>query len=441
MRRYHPFEGAGHVATNEGVPMVVQRGSHVPRSPLVSICIPVLSDATLVLGCLDSLAAASRWSECETIVLANGMSDSARQVLEERHDIVLVRSDTNLGFAGGNNLTSEIARGRFLLFLNDDSRVTTDCVAQLLATAERDPTIGAVGCRILSADGSLQEAGSVLWSDGSTEHVGGGLPAGTRRYSYVRDVDYASANGLLVSRAAWNAVGGFDERYYPAYCEDVDLCLALRQQGFRVVYEPRARLYHLESQSTTSRYRLFLLTRNRQRLLDKWRVDLGPLGDRPETIDASAIEQSIHRARGSPRRLLMVTHGEAKDSAEIPWSAVEALASVGWAITVAAPAADIESDFRPDRSARADRMADLGVDLRDDADEVLATTGTDWDAVVTTTTTPWRRLPITRPDGTKVPTVQYSPGEGDDGLESAVSSIAAAVATRRPPVDQGSERR
>jgi GT2 family glycosyltransferase len=431
-------EGAhGNVVTDEGTAVLVRRGSAVPESPLVSICIPVLADPTLVLGCLDSLARASRWNEAETVVVANGMSESGRRVLDERNDIVLVRSGTNLGFAGGNNLASEIARGRYLFFVNDDSTVTTDCIAQLVATAVLDQTIGAVGCRILSADGSLQEAGSVLWSDGSTEHVGGDLPAGTRRYSYVRDVDYVSANGLLVSRVAWKAVGGFDERYYPAYCEDVDLCMALHKQGFRVIYEPRARLYHLESQSTTSRYRLFLLSRNRQRLVDKWKLELAVLADRPETIDAPAIERSIHRARGSPRRLLMVTRGMAKDSADVPWDAVEALASDGWAITVASPATDIEPDFRPDRSTRVDRMADMGVDLRADADEVLATTGTDWDVVVTTTTTRWQRLPITRPDGTQVPIVRFSPEDGDDGIESALSSVDAAVhhlpASGRPP--------
>jgi hypothetical protein len=237
---------------------------------------------------------------------------------------------------------------------------------------------------------------------------------------------------------AWTAVGGFDERYFPAYCEDVDLCLALRKKGFRVVYEPRARLRHLESQSTTSRYRLFLLTRNRRRLVDKWEMELAALGDRPETIDDSAIERSVHRARGSPRRLLLVTPGTGKDSGGVPWDAVEALAAGGWAITVAAPAVEVEPDFSPDRSTRADRMADLGVDLRADANEVLATTGTDWDVLVTTATTPWRR-PIIRPDGTEVPVVRLSPDP--DGLESALSSIAAAAGNVRPTVDHRGEHR
>ncbi len=276
---------------------LVRRGASVPKSPLISTCMLVLSDPTLALDCLESLAATSGWSETETVVVANGMSAPARQVLEERDDIVLVRSGTNLGFAGGNNLAAETARGQYLLFVNDDSAVASDCIDRLLATAALDPTIGSVGCRILSADGSLQEAGSVLWNDGSTERVGFGLPGDTSRYADVREVDFVSANGMLVPRAAWNATGGFDERYYPAYYEDVDLCMAMRKNGFRVVYEPRARLHHLESQSTTTRYRNFLLDRNRRQFVAKWKTELAGQGDPPENMDDDAIEEAVHRAR------------------------------------------------------------------------------------------------------------------------------------------------
>ncbi|MGH3578597.1 MAG: glycosyltransferase family 2 protein, partial [Mycobacterium sp.] len=276
----------------------------------------------------------------------------------------------------------------------------------------------------------------VLWSDGWAEHVGLGLPGDTHRYSYVRDVDYISANGLMVTRSAWDAVGGFDERYFPAYYEDVDLCMALRQHGFRVVYEPRARLSHLESQSTTSRYHNFLMTRNRKRLVDKWRAELATLGDRPQHIDASAIERSIHRARGSPSRLLMAMPGEAEDTQEFLWRTAEALAASGWAVTVASVAGD-EPAFRPDRSSRADRLADMGVDLSAGVDEVLATAGTDWAAAVMATTTRWQRPPILRPDLTELPIVRLSSEEGDAGVRSALSAVAAAArgapGSGRPP--------
>lgn len=276
----------------------VRRGTRVPVAPRVSVCVLVIADPTLALECLDSLGPAARSGEAETVVVANGTPEPARRVLEERQDIVLVRSGTNLGFAGGNDLAAAVARGRFLLFLNDDSTVEAGFIDRLVATAEDDPSIGAVGGRILSADGTLQEAGSVLWNDGWADHVGRGLAAGTPAFSYRRDVDYVSANGLLVRRDAWEAVGGFDRRYFPAYYEDVDLCLALRGHGYRVVYEPRARLRHLESQSTSSRYRNFLLIRNRRRLVDKWSAALNQLEARPPTVDDAVVDRAVHRARG-----------------------------------------------------------------------------------------------------------------------------------------------
>ena len=279
---------------------LVHRGSDVTDGPVVSVCLPVMADAQRALGCIDSLTPVMEQGLTEVIVMANGLSVAERRVLDARDDIVVVRSGTNLGFAGGNNLAAHHARGRYLLLLNDDSTVAVGCVERLLATAEADPTIGAVGCRILSADGSVQEAGSVLWRDGWATHVGAGLPGDTDRFAYVRDVDYASANGLLVRRRAWEAVGGFDERYFPAYFEDADLCLTLRRHHRRVVYEPRARLTHLEGQSTSPRYRNFLLRHNRDLFVAKWSDQLALLSCRPTHPDDVAVERAVPPGAGCP---------------------------------------------------------------------------------------------------------------------------------------------
>lgn len=275
----------------------------VPLSPVVSICVLVLDRVDLALDCLDALRdTTSNRAGVEVIVLANGTPPAALAPLAARHDIVLVRSGTNLGFGGGNNAAAAVASGRYLMFLNDDSTVEAGCVDTLLEAAEGDPTIGAVGCRILSGDGGLQEAGSVLWSDGSTARVGFGLPAGTREFADRRDVDFASANGLLVRREAWEAVGGFDEGYHPAYYEDVDLCMALRSHGYRVVYEPEARLRHLESQSTSKRYRMFLMRRNRVHFASKWNDELRDHEVRPRRDRDAAVRRALGRAEARARR-------------------------------------------------------------------------------------------------------------------------------------------
>jgi GT2 family glycosyltransferase len=295
----------------------VWRGARVPAAPVVSVCIPVVSNHGLIESCLNSLAESRPSVDTEVVVVANGLEDNGVSSLREREDIVLVLSAVNTGFSGGNNLAARFARGEFLLFLNDDSLVEAGFIDRLLRVVQADPLIAAAGGKILSADGTLQEAGSVLWSDGWVAHVGAGLPAESPAYGYPRDVDYISANGLLVDRRAWDTIGGFDERYFPAYYEDVDLCLALLERGYRVVYEPQAQLRHLESQSTSAAFRSFLLVRNRAQLLAKWSALLQTFPDHPDPIDVAAIDAAVLRER-SPLQVPDSFEGDAGGGPAVP---------------------------------------------------------------------------------------------------------------------------
>ena len=287
---------------NDSDETLVWKGERVPPAPVVSVCIPVVSNHGLIESCLNSLVDSRPSVDTEVVVVANGLPESALTTLRNRDDIVLVYSAVNAGFSGGNNLAARFARGRFLLLLNDDSLVEPGFIDRLLRVVEGDPAIAAAGGKILSADGTLQEAGSVLWSDGWVAHAGAGLPADSPAYGYPRDVDYISANGLLVDRQAWDMIGGLDERYFPAYYEDVDLCLALLHRGYRVVYEPQAQLRHLESQSTSAPFRNFLLVRNRAQLVAKWAALLQTFPDHPDPIDAAAIDAAVLRGDRSTNR-------------------------------------------------------------------------------------------------------------------------------------------
>jgi O-antigen biosynthesis protein len=307
----------------------VQRGKGVPDDPSLSVCILVLESAELALACLDALRRPGASPPgTELVVVANGTPPDQLDSLFAHQDVVLIANQENLGFAGGCNQAVSVARAPLLVFLNDDSTVDDGCMEALVRAGSKDPSIGAVGARILSIDGTLQEAGSVLWRDGSASHVGKGLPPGSDAYLEPRDVDYASANGLLVTRHAWDAVGGFDERYFPAYFEDVDLCLALAAQGFRTRYEPLARVVHRESQSTSSVYREFLLTRNQQKLVEKWGSVLERFEPRPPTEFGPVFDASVARAirkrdvgAGPPRRPDSAMAGPALSASRVPSAA------------------------------------------------------------------------------------------------------------------------
>ena len=206
-----------------------------------------------------------------------------------------------------------------------------------------------------------------------------------------------------MDRHAWDAVGGFDERYFPAYYEDVDLCLALWDHGYRVAYEPRARLRHLESQSTSTPFRNFLLIRNRAQLVAKWSALLQNFADHPEPIDDAAIDAAVLRAERSIGRVLVFEElGGCHRVAGL--LTVEALASAGWSVMVSVPV-DQRRAESADRPVR-DRMVDLGVDVREERPEdLLSRYGDGLEAVVVSGECTDVGLSLQRPDGSSIPLV------------------------------------
>ena len=271
-----------------------------------SILVVCYRNVELLAECLDAL-----WHNlqgeiaAETIVVFNGTPEAERErvrgALGEARVIV---SSVNLGFGGGNNRAAAQAKGEYLVLLNDDAEVQPGWLEALVETADRHPDAGAVASRIVNPNGTLQEAGSVVWSDGSTLGVGRGLPAESRRYDYLREVSYASACSLLVRRATFERLGGFDERYFPGYNEDVDLCFGIRRLGQRVLYQPRSVVVHHESR-TGGKAKEFLILRGRRVLREKWGAELARQPE-PRPRDDVAIELAVHRARRSPRRVLII---------------------------------------------------------------------------------------------------------------------------------------
>ncbi|MGA8535006.1 MAG: glycosyltransferase [Candidatus Tumulicola sp.] len=278
--------------------------------PRISIIILTQDQLEHLGRCLSSIERSIDGGQIpyEVILVFNGTDPSAVQTfLKSVVGLHSVRLALNLGFGGGNNFAVRRARGEYLVFLNDDAVVEPGWLEALLQTALTYPSAGAVGSRILFVDGSLQEAGGIIWSDGSTRPLGRGAPEGSLAYSYLRPVDYISANGLLVRRDAFDALGGFDARYFPAYYEDTDLCLGLRHRlDLEVVYEPRAVIRHVEAATTQDNaFRSFLFRRNQALLREKWGDELA-LYARPEPESPAAVRRADLRRRGNPTRVLVI---------------------------------------------------------------------------------------------------------------------------------------
>jgi GT2 family glycosyltransferase len=338
---------------------------------MVSVIVPTMSQATHLATCLASLQQyAPAGSSHEIVVVLNGATPAVRDVARTTAGIRIVESAVNRGFAGGCHLGVRASSGAFLTFLNDDVRVTRAWLDPLLETMRDRPRAGAVGPRVLGADDTVQEVGSIIWRDGSTRPLGRGLPASSLSWRWRRRVDYASACALLVRREAWDAVGGFDEGYHPAYYEDVDFCLALERSGYEVWVDPRSDVVHAESASTDPPFKRFLFARHHARLAERWPAALADRVRAPvdEGQLAGAERTAVERLQAFDRRVLVVDdrvprHGLGSGFDRMA-DAVLALAAAG--MQVRCVSMEMAPEFVP-------ALAAAGVEVLDDpADDVLA---------------------------------------------------------------------
>lgn len=267
-----------------------------PRAerPEVSLIVVTLNNAELTYECLESLLAHAD-VPYELILVDNGSTDQTGELLRRLRNVTVLRNDANLGFGTACNQAAARATGDFLLFLNNDATLAPGCLGALLEAARSDARVGAVGGRLVWPDGRLQEAGSILWSDGTAEAYGRGSRPFAPEYSFRREVDFCSGALLLVRREPFEKLGGFDERFAPAYCEDADLCFGLRRLGYSVVYEPGATACHHEYGSSSAEGAIALMQRNHARFAEKWGDDL--LRQHPRSAGCLRARERVERPR------------------------------------------------------------------------------------------------------------------------------------------------
>jgi GT2 family glycosyltransferase len=219
-------------------------------APQVSVIIPVHGKLDYTVACLRSIARHGARVPFEVIVVDDASPDDTAQALAGIEGLRLLRNTANLGFIGSSNAGAAAARGQYLLFLNNDTQVTPGWLDRLHDCLAEEPDAGIAGSRLVYPDGRLQEAGGIVYADGQAWNYGRFEQPDDPRFLYRRDADYVSGASLMIEAGLFHAVGGFDARYAPAYCEDMDLAFAVRAAGMRVLYEPASVVVHCEGISS-----------------------------------------------------------------------------------------------------------------------------------------------------------------------------------------------
>ena len=242
--------------------------------PTISIILVLYNRAELTLSCLYSILR-NNFKSLEVIIIDNNSTDKTRDLLKQIKGAKIILNDENLHFLLGCNQASKLAQGDYLLFLNNDAQILGDSLNIAVKTMQSDPDIGAVGGKIILPDGTLQEAGSIIWQDGGCLGYGRGDSPTAPQYMFRRSVDFCSGAFLLTPRQLFLEMGSFDQDYQPAYYEETDYCVRLLRSGKKVIYEPNVVILHYEfgssSNSSSSDHAIALQRRNHQTFIDKHR--------------------------------------------------------------------------------------------------------------------------------------------------------------------------
>ncbi len=244
------------------------------KEPKVSIIIPIYGKAMMTLDCLIALNKIKHTDYPYEVVLVDDCSpDLSRKIFSKIRGIILHSNDKNLGFVGSCNKGAELAKGEYLIFLNNDTVVDTNWMKYLIDRLRSDSKIGIVGSKLIYPNGLLQEAGGIIYQDGSGCNYGNGDNPDNFKYNYPREVDYCSGASIAITKKLFFDVGKFNTEFSPGYYEDTDLSFTIREKGYKIVYEPLSSLIHKEGGTAgtdlTKSMKKYQVV-NKEKFVSKW---------------------------------------------------------------------------------------------------------------------------------------------------------------------------
>ncbi len=308
------LETTKHVLEGYGAPAAAYERLCFPECdrPLVSIIVPVHNQFAYTYRCLSSILAHCKQIEYEVIVADDLSSDETADIINFAENIKVVRNNENLGFLKNCNKAAKQASGEYLVLVNNDTSVKEGWLAHLVDLMNSDERIGIVGSKLIFADGRLQEAGGIIWTDGSGCNYGRLDDPEKPEYNYVKEVDYVSGCSLMVRRSLWNEIDGFDEAFSPAYYEDTDLAFEIRKRDYKVMYQPKSAIVHFEGAShgtdINNGIKKFQVV-NQEKFVGKWKTTL----DRLHHMSGDGRDMFYARDRSRDRKMMLFIDNSVPD--------------------------------------------------------------------------------------------------------------------------------
>jgi GT2 family glycosyltransferase len=303
-------------------------------SPAISVVIVLFNQAAMTLRCIRALRAMKK-CDFETIIVDNASTDETTSLLVRVRGARIVANAENIHFLRAANQGAAAATGTALLFLNNDAFPRPGSLDFARETLSSTGDVGVVAAKLIRPGDILQEAGSIVWNDGACLGYGRGSDPDAGEFNFRRDVDYGSGAFLLVRRALFEAFGGFDAAYAPAYYEETDFCLRLAATGYRCVYDPRVVVDHVEFGSASASDKAIALQRAHQAVfVARHRAEL----ERNHLPPGTSVVRARHAYRDRERARILVIDDQvpfAREGGGLPRAGdvLRTLADAGWGVT------------------------------------------------------------------------------------------------------------
>ncbi len=274
-------------------------------NPKVSVIIPIYNQVSYTHNCVCAIYDNNDFKDYEIIIADDNSTENTDILRQSFENIVIIRNETNFGFLRNCNNAATNAKGEYLVFLNNDTQVQKDWLAELLFVFENYKDVGLVGSKLIYPNGQLQEAGGIVWQDGSAWNYGNRQHPQKPEFNYVKEVDYISGASIMIPNVLWKELGGFDERFLPAYCEDTDICFQLRDRGYKVIYQPFSVAVHFEGithgKNVNKGIKQYQVV-NQQKLIEKWAKELALKSKNGEHVFTERDRS------GSKKHVLVIDH-------------------------------------------------------------------------------------------------------------------------------------